>query len=138
MAKHPGGRPTKYKPEYCKKIVEYFSCELTKIVGNKVLPNDLPTLSGFAFSIGVNQDTLHEWTSVHPEFSEAFNIAKQKQKDFLVANGLAGLYPPASFIFVAKNITDMRDKTEVEHSGGISLTDLFNKANEQKEGHPKE
>ena len=24
MAKHPGGRPTKYKPEYCQAIIEYF------------------------------------------------------------------------------------------------------------------
>ena len=31
---------------------------------------------------GVNPDTLHEWKRQHPEFSEAYNDAKELQKHF--------------------------------------------------------
>lgn len=110
------GRPTKYRPEYCEKILEFFSqapfqeikCPDT---GNiKRFGNPMPFLSTFAKEIGVNQDTLHEWSRVHPEFSEALKKAKSLQKEFLITNGLLGLYNPTFAIFTAKNITDMRNE----------------------------
>src|SRR5438105_2307280 len=144
----PGGRPTKYKPEYCEEIIKFFSVEpyrkeVTAEIkgygkaGNqnfekteyKLVANPLPTLAKFARKIGVNKDTVIEWTKVHEEFSDAYNVAKDLQKDFLVDNGLAGLYPPASFIFTAKNITDMRDKQEVENN--VHLTG-FEKLNDDE------
>jgi hypothetical protein len=144
----PGGRPTKYKPEYCKAIVDFFSVEPNRKeitaeikgygkAGNqnfekqeyKLVANPLPTLAKFARKIGVNKDTIIEWTKVHSEFSDAYNVAKDLQKDFLVDNGLAGLYPPASFIFTAKNITDMRDKQEVDNN--VFLTG-FEKLNDDQ------
>lgn len=99
------------------------------------VPCDLPTLDKFARKIGVNGDTLVVWASSkykdkydlndkkappqelwgklkRPKFSAAYNMAKILQKEFLTDNGLRGLYPPASFIFVAKNVTDYRDKVE--------------------------
>ena len=127
------GRPTKYKEEYCEEIVKYFSVEPYREVivttegknfskeDVKLVPNQLPFLSAFARHIGVTHDTLIEWTNVHPEFSEAYKKAKELQKEFLIENGLQGLYNPAFAIFTAKNITDMRDKQEIEHSGTISL-----------------
>ena len=99
-------------------------------------PEDFPTLEKFARKIGVNGDTIVEWAKRFPAFSAAYNAAKDLQKEFLMDNGLAGHYPPAAFIFVAKNVTNMRDKTEVEHSGGISLTELFN--GQKKNGDTKQ
>lgn len=138
-----GGRPTKYKPEYCEAIINFFSIEPSRKevtaeikgygkTGNqnfekteyKIIANRLPTFEKFAREIGVNGDTIVEWAKVHPEFSAAYNTAKELQKEFLVDNGLAGLYPPASFIFTAKNITDMRDKQEVENNTNLNLTGL--------------
>lgn len=147
----PGGRPTKYKTEYCEAIIKFFNVEphrkeITAEIkgygkaGNqnfekteyKLVANPLPTLAKFARSIGVNKDTVIEWTKVHEEFSDAYNAAKDLQKDFLVDNGLAGLYPPATFIFTAKNITDMRDKQEVESS--VHLTGFEKLTDDQLDG----
>lgn len=136
----PGGRPSKYKPIFCKKIIEFFSVEKAKqyIKSERItkksngteeifreygwMPNDLPTFNRFARSIKVNEDTVVEWAKAvdkanrlkYPEFSASYNIAKQLQKEFLNDNALKGFHPPASYIFVAKNITDMRDKQDVD------------------------
>jgi hypothetical protein len=93
------------------------------------LPNDLPTLDKFARTIGVNGDTLVTWATERypadhadpekrgqlkrPKFSAAYHEAKILQKEFLMDNGLRGMYNPAAFMFVAKNITTMRDKSAV-------------------------
>lgn len=98
---------------------------------------DLPTLNKFARKIGVNGDTIVEWAEAkypltfevkalagklkYPEFSAAYNTVKELQKEFLSDNALKGFSPPASFIFVAKNITNWKDKQEVDnkHSGEL-------------------
>jgi len=129
------GRPTKYKPEYCKGIVDFFSDDpyreraITHTCKKgdewttyEDVANDIPFLSDFAYKIGVNQDTLHEWKKKHLSFSEALIRAKELQKQFLITNGLKGLYPTGSYCFTAKNITDMRDKTEIDHN--ISLKEV--------------
>ncbi len=125
--KNATGRPSDYDEKYCTEIIEFFNREPYRLYdtdkGPVKVPALLPTFNRFAMEIGVNEDTIVEWSKVHPKFSAAYNVAKKLQKEFLINNGLAGLYPPASFCFVAKNITDMRDKQEVEHSGQVK-TDL--------------
>jgi hypothetical protein len=126
------GAPTKYKPEYCEQIIAFFAVDPSKTIievitgknfekeTEKQIPNIFPTFEKFAHSIDVNGDTLVEWTKdeeKYPGFSAAYKKAKELQKNFLIQNGLVGLYPAAAFCFVAKNCTDMRDKTEVEHTG---------------------
>ena len=105
------GRPTKYKPEFPALLLDYFHETIYE-------RKKLPFLSLFARQYaGVCEDTAIEWTKVHPEFSEAYKKAKDMQKEFLIEQGLEGNYNTAFAIFTAKNITDMRDKQEVEHSG---------------------
>ena len=82
-------------------------------------------LSNFAHKIGVCHDTLLEWCKRHPEFSEAYTCAKELQKQHLIECGLLGLFNSKFAIFTAKNITDMRDKQEIEHDiKGLSLVDI--------------
>lgn len=57
----PGGRPTKYRKEYCKQIVDYMS------QGNSAVQ--------FAANIGVSKDTIQEWVKEHPEFSVSYRDA---------------------------------------------------------------
>ena len=155
-ARHNTGRPTKYRAEYCDHLVQFFSgprhemIEKAHISGKNDYEKtefmrvacELPTFAKFARSIGVNGDTIVEWASArhskehptpslrgklkHPDFSAAYNEAKELQREFLVDNGLAGLYPPASFIFTAKNIADMRDKQEIDHTSGGEPIKGFN------------
>lgn len=124
------GRPTKYKPEYCQKLIEFFDVEPyedkplehygkdgeVKWTDYKRMANRLPTLRNFAKEIGVSFDTVYEWVKQHPAFSDAFTQAKDLQKWFLIENGLNGCYNPAFAIFTAKNITDMRDLSNVDHT----------------------
>lgn len=134
------GRKSLYRKKYIKMMLEFFSIEPTRQVPSKVFidkkgvmtteyvekPNRLPTFERFASEIGVSVDTLLEWSKAknkqdklkYPEFSGAYSKCKQLQKDFLIANGTSGLFNPTFTIFVAKNITDMRDKVETDVTSG--------------------
>lgn len=97
------------------------------------IPNKMPTLFRFARKIDVSYVTVNNWYKqgketiteegpdkgnlAHPElapFSEAYDAAKEMQKEFLITIGLAGAAPPSAYIFTAKNVTDMRDKVETD------------------------
>ena len=109
-----GGRPTKYKEQYCEDIISFFDRPLTRINGNgKEVGCDFPTFPKFAADIRVHKYTLIEWTRVHPTFSDSYDIARQLQENILVTNTMNGHYPQAFAIFIAKNTTDMRDQTDV-------------------------
>lgn len=147
------GRPSTYKPEYAKKLIEFFDVEPFEDV---VLPhyfNDakhrvkwkdfkrvackLPTLRDFAKSIKVPISTIYDWLSdkhpsFHKGFSDAFTHAKEIRKDFLIQNALQGLYPPLTFKFVAVNLTDMRDKTDIAF-GDLNI--YVNEKFKGKDGH---
>lgn len=116
------GRPTKYKPEYCQALIDFFDVEPyeerqiqhykngdVSWSDYKRFPNRIPTLRKFAKSINVNYTTVYEWIEKHKEFSNAFTHAKEIRKWFIIENGLEGLYNPAFAKFVAVNVTDMRD-----------------------------
>ena len=120
---------SKYKPEYCEEIIKFFSvphtrerlkCRFYDKTGNlsreefEEVADDLPFFSKFARKIKTTTKTLNKWKEKHPEFCNSYNIAKELQKEFLVNNGLRGMYPPASFIFTAKNITDMKDEQYID------------------------
>lgn len=124
------GAPTLYSPALCEELLDYFEVEpyrmsirtITRKDGSTVeeevkIPNELPTLAGFAVKVGVHRDTLHEWGRVHPEFSDAIKKAKDNQERILVSNGLENLYAQPFAIFTAKNLTGWRDKLAVESSG---------------------
>lgn len=131
-----------YEMKAVKTSVEYFANGKVKKKSEekKPVPEKLPTFFGFCrylhetypddFKVIPDPDMLHRWAHSrvgkkdeasdvdkrpfkNPEFYGAYNACKNLQKDFLIQNGLAGCYPPASYIFTAKNITDMRDRIEV-------------------------
>lgn len=92
------GRPTKYKPEYCDLIIEFFSeqpeSKMTER-GHISVTGKLPTFESFATKLQVSVDTLHEWRTVHTDFSEAYTRAKAMQRDAMMQHGLTGAYNPA-------------------------------------------
>lgn len=133
--KKKNGRPTKYKPEYCQQMIDYFSIAHTRIdvietisksgasqsektskraskevtTREKVQANTLPTFNKFAMMIRVDNDTLTEWKKVHPNFSLAYKECKALAENMLCHNALNGFYNPAFAIFYAKNNTSMRN-----------------------------
>ena len=119
------GRPTKYKPEFCRQLLEYFNVAAgfeTKEENSKGEiqavwhSNSLPTLAGFACILDVCRDTLQEWRRIHKDFSDAIKRAKEHQERILVENGLRGGYIPSFAIFTAKNVMGWKDKSEIDHT----------------------
>lgn len=144
------GRPTKYKKTYCQALIKFFDAEpfedvaLPHYKGKgkdrqvvwtdfKRIANKLPTLVQFAKSIGVGYPTVWQWQNdgergnYHKEFEEAYTRAKELQKDFLLQNGLQGLYNPIFAKFTAINITDMIDSQERVHEPGDKLVAILEK-----------
>lgn len=117
------GRPTAYRPECCQQLIDYFSVDPMDIikdaeVDGKVklerLPAKMPWFAGFARKIGVSVETLHEWRRVHVEFSEAYKIAKELQREFLVEIGLSGKTSASFVIFTMKNVCGWRDERDLK------------------------
>jgi hypothetical protein len=60
--KHPGGRPTKYKREYCQQMVDFCAQGYS--------------ITAFAGHIGVSRDCLSDWGAANPEFFLAIKKSK--------------------------------------------------------------
>lgn len=120
-----------YIKEVQEKLTEYYKDGEVKKESEKfrLVPNKMPTLYRFSKAIGVDYTTVWRWAEKGelnedegkkcPEFEtfcNAYKEAKELQKEFLINIGLAGAAPSAAFIFTAKNVTDMRDKQEIDHS----------------------
>lgn len=121
------GQPTKYKPEYCQQLIDYFSIEPLEIIreqeitgteGDKYvsrrLPQRFPWFEGFARKIGVHRNTLKNWCAEHPEFAEAYDTAKDLQREFIVDVALSGAAPPSFAIFTMKNVCGWRDERDLK------------------------
>lgn len=125
-----------YRSEVMKKSTEYYPTGKVKSKKeeSQLIANRLPTLFRFSQKIGVVYSTVWRWaekgdwekedgkTKQPPkefqEFCNAYKAAKEIQKEFLIALGLSGSSPPSSYIFTAKNITDMRDRLEQDITSG--------------------
>jgi hypothetical protein len=146
------GRPTKYRPEYCQKVVEFFTREIktrrkTIITGKgtvieeeiKDFP-DYPSLVDFAGEIGVAESTIGLWQDKHSEFSASCGHALAKAKALLIKGGLSGAYDSNFSKFVAINCHGMHDKNETEvtgrNAGPLDITFTVVRAGEVRE--PKE
>ena len=83
LQKHPGGRPTKYKPEVIIELNEYLQ---------EAIPENMaiPTVEGIALKLGISKKTLYNWAKKNPEFLHALGKLKMMQKEALVKTGIFG------------------------------------------------
>lgn len=103
------GRPTKYKPEYCKDLIDHMSEGLS--------------YESFAAVISVDRDTLYEWEKVHKEFSDAKKAAFDVNLLFWERQGLDGLF----------NETEYDEKGRPTKSKSINATVwIFNMKNRHR------
>lgn len=134
----------KYKPEYAEQLVQHFNKEAYEPLihpetgeyvlsarGKVVLtPCKFPTFSSFACAIGIASGTVYRWGNdkypdhhakageyKHPEFHEAYKLARDHQERILVQGGIAGAFQGNFAIFTAKNLLGWKDKVEHAHSG---------------------
>lgn len=80
---HPGGRPTKYREELNQELDKYLMT-----TGRKKA--SLPTIQGFSLWLGINDDTVNEWTKEHKEFSATIEKLKKIQAKQLIDDGIYG------------------------------------------------
>lgn len=141
----PLGRPSKYNPEYCDKIIAFFDKEFCRTTKETFyykngdtkekeieVGNELPFFSAFERTEGLGIGRCSKWAKAkypddyaneslrgkykYPDFRQAYKYAKGLQKEMLVANALRGLYQGAFSIFTAKNILGWRDQSHIDHT----------------------
>lgn len=114
MAKGPGGRPTKYKPEYCQLLIEHME-------------------KGFSFRsfsgvIKTSIECIYHWRDTIPEFSDAEKHGRALELLFYEKIGQAGMtgqipgFNLGAWIFNMKNRFKWTDRFvgEIEHTGTVS------------------
>lgn len=90
----------------------------------------IPTAAGLGLRLGVGKSTIYDWAKEHEEFSDTLGLLQSKQEKMLVENGLSGLYNSNIAKLMLHN-HGYSDKKDVDHSGGITLTQLHSKAKEE-------
>jgi hypothetical protein len=101
------GRPTKYTNGCPVALVEYFSVA-ANITEGKSVPvlketfAKMPTITGFAQSIGVSPRTIYNWADQYPEFKEALTWANAIGADMLLQLSLNNVYSPSMAQFTLK------------------------------------
>lgn len=106
-----GGRPTKYDPSYCDRLIDEMAQGYS--------------MTAFAGGIPVARSTINKWASEHPEFSEALKIGAAARTRYLEQTLLTAKDGPTvtSRIFALKNAApeEWRDKHEVEHTSRTAM-----------------
>lgn len=105
------GRPTKYNPEYCEKVIEMGKYGASK--------------HEMALDLDINFSTFLLWQQEHEEFSKAVKEATAISQAWWEKNGRIATFGgvqgfnATSYAFNMKNRfkDDWKDKIEQEHSG---------------------
>ena len=82
----PAGRPQEYKPEMVEKVKQYML--LCQDEENQKLPNK----GGLAVYLDVARETIYDWCSKFPDFSDIVEKLFSMQEDSLINNGITGRY----------------------------------------------
>ena len=111
------GRPTKYDPAMCDRVVECGAQGMGKCE--------------MAEELGITYTSFETYQQQHPEFLEAVKTALRKSQAWWERKGRQATFDAqgfsaTSYIFQMKNRfkDDWRDKVEQEHTGGIAIVRL--------------
>lgn len=108
------GAPTKYKPEYCEMLKNHMAQGLS--------------YECFAALVETHRDTLYEWEKVHPNFSDAKRLGKERMLLLFEKMGVQAMagkikgFNASTYIFTMKNKCGWTDKQEVTAQGSIGIT----------------
>lgn len=73
-----GGRPSKYDPKFCHELIKFAR-------------SPEGSFNAFAAKLCVSRETIDEWASKHPEFSDAKKTAKRLNEKAMLDIGLKGM-----------------------------------------------
>ena len=103
------GRPTKYKAEYCQKLVDFMAQGYSK--------------EATAAHLDISKDTLYNWDKKHQAFSDAIREGEIKSRLFWEKTGMAGMlgklpgFNATTWIFNMKNRHGWADKKDLTIAG---------------------
>lgn len=126
-------RPTKCTPELLEKAEQYVSRPMFEVAQKEVLGArgveiinferaSWASISGLAVHLEVHRTSLYNWAdknhaSYDEKFFYIFSKLKQKQELLLEFHGLTGGYNAGFSKFLASNLTDYKERVQVESSG---------------------
>lgn len=106
-------RPYTYSPDYATRVDAYLDlCKDVRDPETNVLRVKIPTIEGFARFIGVHKDTVYEWASKEPAFSDALEILRTEQLERLINSGLAGTYNSTIAKLILSSNHGMKERTD--------------------------
>lgn len=107
----PAGRPSKYDPAFCAKVVE--------------LGREGKSKAQIAAALDVVRQTLDDWAKEHAEFSDAIAQARELSLAWWEEQGQAGVWGGKQFNANAYRLQvmnrfpdDWRDRQEITGAGG--------------------
>ena len=103
MAKNKGGRPTKYKSNYC---------DLTKYLASCKAKGDLPSICGYAVYLGVAEQTVENWGKKNKEFLGSLGKLLSISKQTLMNKGLKGKYNSTIAKLILSSDHGMRERLD--------------------------
>jgi transposase len=113
--KRPVGRPSKYKPEYCERIIQ--------------LADEGKGPAEYAVDFGIDRTTLYDWAAAHEDFSTALSRAKTHEQAWWEKAARGGMYLDKFNALVWKTSVQARFRddyterkvTEVSGPGGDAI-----------------
>jgi hypothetical protein len=135
------GRPRKYTPEQLAKLgdglVQYMKDGVEEVKQDK---KNVRFIIMYLADNGVPINDIDQLCEQSEYLTQQYAIAKGYQKDMINVGAMKGLFNAQYTQFVAKNITDMRDRVDVEGNlGTFNLFALLNKTEKTEvlpEGKP--
>jgi len=95
------GRPTKYSEEMMKKAKLYVArCQKEE---------KIPYIEELALILGINDDTIVEWSKIHKDFSATMKDLRMLQKLRIQDGSLNKQLQPSTSIFMLKSNHGMSD-----------------------------
>ena len=124
----PGGRPTKYKPEFCQIVIDEMAQGSSK--------------EAAAGALGVTYQTFYNWMDRHQEFFDAVKEGQTKSRLWWEKVGRAAAlgkvpgFQGTPWVFSMKNIHGWSDKVETKHTVTVAdeLKLRFSKAIQREDG----
>lgn len=118
------GRPTNYKGEFCVKAKQY--------IKDFYKDEPVPTIAGLACFLKIPRQKIYDYKKEHDEFRDIIEILLALQEKKILSGSLTNkLNSKISTLMLSKH--GYSNKESIQQTTRFSLTDLFNKANEEDE-----
>ena len=96
VKKRPVGRPSKYKPEFCERVIE--------------LAKEGCGWADYAAEFEIDRTTLYDWAAAHEDFSTALSRAKVLEQQWWERAGRSGMMADKFNALVWKTSVQARDR----------------------------